>query len=73
MDKRMNIGGLDPLEQVTHQFRYTSSWWSHVKAISITIEHTDSILSIMSGMAHQVFHHQSMSLQQVFLFEGIQL
>ena len=69
----MRFAGLDPMEQVAHQFWYTVCWWSHVQAVAITIKHSDTLLSVVSSIPHQLAHHQSVSLQQIFLFESIQL
>jgi len=44
-----------------------------MQTVTIAIKHAHPFLSVMSRIAHQVFHHQLMCTQQVLLFEGIQL
>ena len=68
----MCLAGSYPLEQVAHQLRHPVWWRCHVQTVSVTIENAYTFLSIVTSVAHKFFHHQSMCLQQVFLFESIE-
>ena len=73
IDQRMRLAVLYPMKQITHQFWYSCRWRSHVQTVAIPIEHSDALLTIVTGITYQLTHHQSVSLLQVFLFESVQL
>ena len=72
MNQRMLFRSFHPMEKVAHQLWHTISRRRHVKAVAISIEHAHTLLTVVSCLFHKVFHHQSMSLQQILLLEGIE-
>ena len=73
IDEWMRLTCLNPLEEVTHQFWHSLRWWSHVQTVAITIEYAYTIITIMSCVTYQIFHHESMSLQQILFLECVQM
>ena len=72
MNQRMLFRRFHPLEKVAHQLWHTISRRSHVKTVAIPIKYAYTLLTVVSCLFHQVFHYQSMSLQQILFLEGIQ-